>query len=214
VTKHEAKDLSVELWQSLADHPEINAKKAAAESILAKIRAWEPSKIVNCLCGAAPFVEQKVVSRDYGEIEIFKYKCPVCKEKELPWLRQWKDSGALQSWNRIAEKCSYHKRTLPYNVHGICTAPPYKTFEWKSKKNYDHVVIDFYLDNSMFYYRFDYMYKNSGHVFALSIDDKCFPSFEIAKQTAVKEILKNKKEFASIMNELFIPEQGDLFGTN
>ena len=55
--------------------------------------------IINCLCGNAPVVEQKFVTRDYGEVKICKYKCPTCKEKELPWLREGGSFGALQYWN-------------------------------------------------------------------------------------------------------------------
>jgi hypothetical protein len=49
-------------------------------------------------------------------------------------MGQWHDLGALQEWNRIAHKRSYHKRTLEYNDSGILISPPFKTIEWANEK--------------------------------------------------------------------------------
>jgi len=169
-------------------------------------------EMINCLCGANPIVEQKAIATHYMDMAVFKYKCSNCKEKELPWLGQWKDCGALQEWNRIAKKRSYHKRTLEYNEHGACIAPPYKVFEWRDKKKvYVHLTLKFYFDNSMYYYSYSYWYKNGGCGFATSIRDKCFPSLEIAKKHAIGRILKGDRNLKKIVENLFIPVQGDLF---
>jgi len=92
------------------------------------------NSVTNCLCGAESVIERKTVARYYGSTEIFKYKCPKCVEKELPWLRQGENHGALQEWNEIAKKSPYHKRTLEYNDCGVCVSSPFKTFEWRNKK--------------------------------------------------------------------------------
>ena len=164
-------------------------------------------KPVNCICGAGPVVEK----RTDGGAELFKYKCPNCKEKELPWLGQWSNCGALQEWNRIAQKLSYHKRTLEYNYCGACISPPFKTFKWEDKKRYWHVIIDFYFDNSMYYYCFDYSYKNKGHCYGFSVRCRCYPTFEFAKRIAVKKIIKSDKRLKKIVRGLFLPVQGELF---
>jgi hypothetical protein len=171
--------------------------------------------ITKCLCGADPIVEQKPFISDYGnDVILYKYKCPNCKEKELPWMRQGDGWGALQIWNDIAGKRSYHKRTLEYNEHGVCISPPFKTLEWvNEKKTYEKVTVNFYLDNSMYYYCYDYWYKNGGCCTGLWIGDPCFPSFETASKAAMKDLTDGNKELKEIAEELLspIPVQGELF---
>jgi len=167
--------------------------------------------VINCLCGAAPVVERKPSGDDVIK-ESFKYKCPNCKEKELPWLGQWNDCGALQEWNRIALKRSYHKRTLEYNVNGICISPPFITIEWINKKSIERVTIDFYYDNSMYYFCFDYSYMHHGHGFMVGINDRCYPSLEMAKKIAMKKLIKSDKNLKKIADMLLLPKQGELFG--
>ena len=169
------------------------------------------NSVTNCLCGAESVIERKTVARYYGSTEIFKYKCPKCVEKELPWLRQGENHGALQEWNEIAKKSPYHKRTLEYNDSGICVSPPFKTFEWRNTKKYEDVVVDFYFDNSMYYYRYGYNYKNSGYSFGLDISAPGFPSLETAKKNAMEEIIENKKDLEKIARILLVSVQGNLF---
>ena len=168
--------------------------------------------IVKCLCGAEPIVEEKPVIGDAAVEKAFKYRCPNCKEKELPWLAQWPHCGAWDDWNQIAHKRTYHRRTLEYNLHGVCISPPYKTFEWRDKrKAHEFVKIEFYLDNSMYYFCYGYSYKGNGHGFCVSIKAKCYPTFEIAKKVALKKILKDNKALKKMVMELLSPKQGELF---
>ena len=168
--------------------------------------------VIKCLCGAEPIIEKKPIVDDVAIEELFKYRCPNCKEKELPWLGQWHICGALQEWNLIAPKRSYHKRTLEYNYSGVCISPPFKTYRWEDKnKPYENVTIKFYLDNSMYYYCFDYSYKKHGHGSALWISDRCYPSLEIAKKYAIKNILKSDRRLKKIIDKLLSPQQGELF---
>jgi len=168
--------------------------------------------IIKCLCGANPIIEQKTNSRNVAIKELYKYKCPNCKEKELPWMGQWDGCGALQEWNRIALKRSYHKRTLEYNDCGVCISPPFKVYRWENKKNhYENLTINFYLDNSMYYFCFDYNYMHHGHGSGLWISDRCFPSLEIAKKYAIKNIIKSDKNLKKILGILLMPKQGELF---
>jgi len=170
---------------------------------------------IPCLCGAMPLIEKKTMDEDFGPVEAFKYKCPACKEKELPFLGQWGNCGALQEWNRIAKKRSYHKRTLEYNTHGVCASPPFKAYEWNGRKGRDKIIIEIYLDNSMYYYCYDYHCKNHGHGFNVGIESPCYPAIEIAKKNAVKEIAKSEKSLGRIARELLLPKykQVNLFET-
>jgi len=169
------------------------------------------NNIINCLCSAEPICERK--SFDSKAIdELIKYKCPNCKEKELPWLGQWKDCGALQEWNRIALKKSYHKRILEYNENGVCISEPYKTLEWRNKtKSCENLTIKFYHDNSMYYYCLSFYYLHHGHSFALWIGDRCYPTFEMAKKVAIRHVLKSDKNLRKIIEEFLLPAQGELF---
>jgi len=142
--------------------------------------------VSRCLCGAEPIVEQK----EGGYTRLFKYSCPNCKEKELPYLGQWRDCGALQEWNSIASKRSYHRRTLEYNENGVCLAEPFKVFEWREKKSINHITVKLFLDNGMYYYAYDYWFKNSGSGCGLWIGAPCFPSIEIALRHAEKRLIK------------------------
>jgi len=126
----------------------------------------------------------------FPKVELFKYRCPNCKEKELPWLRQWHDCGALLEWNRIAPKRSYHRRTLEYNEHGACMANPFKIFEWREKKSYNHITIELYRDNGAYYYSYDFWFKDGGASAGLSISDPCFPSAKAALIHAEKRLIK------------------------
>jgi hypothetical protein len=165
-------------------------------------------EIVRCLCGATPIVEKK----DGGVNGLFKYRCPNCREKELPWLGQWHhNSGALQEWNSIAPKKSYKRRTLEYNVHGVCVAEPNETVEWRDKKRYDHVTVKIYKDNGRFYYCYNYGYKNSGAGGGLGIGDSGFPTMELLK-ARVRKKLGDVKKIRKIVYKLF-PEnvQMELF---
>ena len=168
--------------------------------------------VEKCVCGADPIVEEKPVIGNHAVGKVFKYRCPNCKEKELPWIGQWDYCGALHDWNRIAHKRTYHRRTLEYNINGVCVSPPYKTFEWRGKnKAYEMVIIDFYLDNSMYYFCYEYFYQGGGHAFAVSVNSNCYPSFEIAKKVALKKILRDNKALKKIAMELLSPKQGELF---
>jgi hypothetical protein len=170
--------------------------------------------IEKCLCGSLPVVDRKTVETDYGTVEVFKYRCPVCCQKELPWLGQWHDCGAREEWNRIAPKRSYHKRTLEYNMHGVCIAEPYKVYEWRDKKRgYEHLTVKIYRDNSVFYYCRDYHYKTGGSGSGLWIGSPGYPSLEEVKRRAMREIIKGRKDLVKIAKELLSPEfrQGELF---
>jgi hypothetical protein len=167
--------------------------------------------VSKCLCGADPIVEKKVG----GCLdELFKYRCPDCKEKELPWLGQWGDFGALQEWNRIAPKKSYRKRTLEYNENGACVAEPTMVLEWRAKKGIDHITIEIFEDNGRFYYAYDYWLKNGGVSSGLSISDTGFPTKELLLANVKKRLgkLGRKEGVMKIFNEL-IPEnvQMELF---
>lgn len=160
--------------------------------------------ILKCLCGAGPVIEEKPIHGNCAIDTVFKYRCPNCKEKELPWLGQWNHCGALQEWNHIAQKRSYHKRTLEYNEHGVCISTPDKIFEWRDKKKtYYKVTVNFYFDNLKVYYCFDFNYKNNGHGYGLFIRDRCFPSLELAKKDAMKEILRSDNNLEKIIERLF-----------
>jgi len=167
-------------------------------------------EILKCLCGAEPIVEHKtVVEERVGSFEVYKYRCPNCVEKELPWLGQWYDSGALQEWNRIALKRSYHKRTLEYNLHGVCTSEPHKVFEWRGKKGIDHLTVKIFLDNSMYYYCLSYSLKNSGGGFGSWIGTSGFPSLDLLKRHVVKRFKDGLKKEAEKL--LLTEEQMELF---
>jgi len=141
--------------------------------------------VSRCLCGAEPIVEQK----EGGYTGLFKYRCPNCKEKELPWLGQWRDCGALQEWNTIAEMENYRKRTLEYNENGVCVAAPFKVFEWREKKSINHISVEVYFDNGMYYYCYDYWFKNGGSGCGLWINAPCFPSIQITLNHAQKHLI-------------------------
>jgi hypothetical protein len=164
-------------------------------------------EIKPCLCGNMPVVEKGIGELD---IPIEKFHCPVCTEKELPFLDARSSTG---EWNRIAPDRDYRKRTLEYNMHGVCTDKPYKIFEWHGKAGkYDHVTIPFYFDNGMYYYCYDYWYKNGGCGSGLWIGDPCFPSMAAAKNHAVTKLEKYNQEIAGIVKKLlFAPVQPDMF---
>ena len=167
--------------------------------------------IVKCRCGADPIIEKKTI-RDISVREVYKYRCPNCEEKELPYLGQWHDSGALEAWNRIAQKSRYKKRPFEYNIHGVCISPPFQVLEWKDKKNViDFITVNFFYANSRFFYCFDYNYKHNGSGFMLSINDPCFISLEMAKKSAMKSLIKRNKDMKKIVKKLFLPVQGELF---
>ena len=165
-------------------------------------------EIKKCLCGADPIIEKKTTG-DLAVPEAYKYRCPNCEEKELPYLGQWHDCGALQEWNNIAHKSRYKKRPFEYNVHGVCISPPFQTLEWRNKK-YDHVTIDFFCGNSRYFYCIDYYYNNKGHGSSLWISDPCFISLEMAKKSAMKSLEKHHINI-NIIHKLFSPVQGELF---
>ncbi|MDR2370423.1 MAG: hypothetical protein LBD71_02985 [Treponema sp.] len=173
-----------------------------------------------CLCGAMPAVERKTVVTDYEEeLPVEKWKCPRCAEKELPFLdaREWGEKGegssCLRAWNRIADEPDYRRRTLKYNEHGVCVDEPYKTYEWRDKKRFsNHVTAIFYLDNGMYYYCYDYWYKDGGAGRGLWIGDPCFPSMAAAKKHAAKKLSGKRREIAGIAKELLLdPAQKELF---
>ena len=155
--------------------------------------------IEKCLCGAEPAIEKKPITGNHAIEELFKYRCPNCKEKELPWLGQWPHCGAWEEWNRIAPKRSYHKRTLEYNINGACVAKPYKVFEWHDKKKYNYLTIKIYLDNGMYYYCRDYWWKDGGGANGVWIGEPGLPSLELANL----EKIAKKLMFAEIQPELF-----------
>lgn len=169
------------------------------------------NKPIKCLCGALPVIEEK--SDENGKL--YKYKCPNCEQKELPWLAQWKDCGALQEWNRIAQKKSYRKRTLEYSSGGMCVAKP-KILEWKAKKGHDHITLEIYEDNGRFYFGWNWHFRNSGSAGGLGIMDSGFPTMGLLKARVKKRILRlagcGEKEVKKMLNTL-IPEtvQGELF---
>jgi len=166
---------------------------------------------MNCLCGAEPVIEIKTVDTGYGDRELYKYKCPNCEEKELPWLGQWEDTGALQEWERIAGEKTYHKRTLEYNEHGVCLSSPVEIYKWKNKKGHDSVTVEFFLDNYVYYYRFDF-WRDGGCTIPLSISDDCYKTLEAAKQNASLKIIKIKKGLEKIVKALLLqPVQSELF---
>jgi len=158
-----------------------------------------------CLCGALPIVEEKV---DGFLGTLYKYRCPSCAEKELPWLGQWHDSGALQEWNRIAPKKTYRKRTLEYNDSGVCVAEPSTVMEWRAKKGIDHVTIEIYEDNGRFYYCYDWSLKNEGCATGLWIGTSGFPTMELLMANAKKRLWRmiRKKEGAAKILNILIPE--------
>jgi hypothetical protein len=166
------------------------------------------NEIVKCLCGALPIIEQKP-GKDMG---LFKYRCPNCMEKELPWLGQWRDCGALQEWNRIAQKNSYRKRTLEYNDHGVCIAAPSEVLEWRDKKKYDHFTIKIYTDNGRFYYCCDYWWKTGGGSCGLWIGVSGFPTIELLKENirkrykgmeGIEQMIQKLMQLNPVQNELF-----------
>jgi len=161
-----------------------------------------------CLCGAEPIIEEKSLT-DNNEIEkVYKYKCPNCKEKELPWLGQWHNGGALHEWNIIAKKRAYHKLMLEYNIIGICLSPPLISFKWKNKKKvWEKLTIDFFFDNFLYYYCFDYWYLNHGHSYKFGIGDKSFSSFKIAKEDAINNLIKLEKNLEKILEDIFMKNQ-------
>jgi hypothetical protein len=161
-----------------------------------------------------PEMEKKTIEEGYGPREVFKYHCPNCGQKELPWLGQWRDGGAGEAWNRIAQERNYKRRTLKYNMHGVCIDEAFKVFEWRDKKKgHQHITITFYLDNGMYYYCYDFWYGNGGAGSGVWIGDPCFPSMDAAKQHALRMFEKHYKETAGIVEKLLKPEpvQGILF---
>ena len=156
-----------------------------------------------CLCGADPVVDKKG--------ELFKYRCPNCAEKELPWLNQRHDYGALQEWNRIAPKKTYRKRTLEYNEHGVCIAEPSDVLEWKDKKGRDHITIKIYKDNGRFYYCYRWSLKNSGGGCGLWIGQNGYPTMELLKKYAKKRLgrVGKMEGIMKILNKL-IPEKAQM----
>jgi hypothetical protein len=171
------------------------------------------SEIIPCLCGAMPIIETKIIKQSIGkthiwDMEVSKYRCPNCKNKELPWI----DSRNFpRLWNSIAPKKSYHKRTLAYNECGVCIGEPFKVYEYK-KSFQENVKVEFYLDNSMYYYCYDFWYKHHGSGFGLSISAPCFPTLEKAKMAAVRSLLRSDKGLLKIVSKLFFtPKQGELF---
>jgi hypothetical protein len=164
-----------------------------------------------------PAVERKTIAAEYeAEMPVEKWRRPRCAEKELPFLdaRERRDgSDCLREWNRIAPKQSYHKRTLEYNEYGVCVDKPFKAFEWRDKtKKSDHVTVAFYLDNGMYYYCYDYWYRDGGSGCGLWIGDPCFPSMPAAKKHAMNYLGKRNKRLAGILKKLlFTPVQGELF---
>ena len=162
---------------------------------------------VKCLCGADPIVEEK----EGGCLgKLYKYRCPNCAEKELPWLGQWPDNGALQEWNRIAPKRTYRKRTLEYNEHGSCIAEPSTVLEWRAKKGYDRVTVEIYEDNGRFYYCYDYWLKDGGACCGLSISETGYPTMELVKLAAkkrLKKIGRKKREGMMKMLNAIIPDK-------
>jgi len=165
-----------------------------------------------CLCGASPIVEEKA-GGCLGKL--YKYRCPNCAEKELPWLGQWHDCGALQEWNRIAPKRSYRKRTLEYNENGVCVAEPSEILEWRAKKGIDHITIEIYEDNGRFYYCYGWWLKDGGGGCGLCLCDTGFPTMELLKANAKKRLLRmiGEKERAEKILNTLIPEivQKELF---
>jgi hypothetical protein len=118
----------------------------------------------------------------------------------------------MGEWNRIAPKKSYHRRTLEYNIHGVCIDRPFKVFEWRDKKkNYNHVTVTFYFDNGMYYYCYDYLYKDGGTGKGLWTGDPCFPSMAAAKKHAARELIKRGTIAGIVKALLFDPVQGELF---
>jgi len=167
------------------------------------------SEILKCFCGAEPIVEGKTVEYAFGIREIFKYRCPNCSEKELPWLGQWTETGALQEWNNIALKRSYHKRTLDYNIHGVCISEPYKVYEWRDKSKIDHLIVKIFLDNSMYYFCREYWHKTGGCGCGLWIGTSGFPSLELAKRHAAKGLNESLEKIAKKL--LLSENQMELF---
>jgi hypothetical protein len=154
-----------------------------------------------------PVVEKGVGDRG---IPVEKYRCPACANKELPFLDH---RDAARRWNAIAPVSDYHKRTLAYNMHGVCVDEPCKVFKWRDrKKTYNNVTIAFYRDSGMYYYGYSYWYENGGGGTGLWINDPCFPSMEAAKKHALKTLSERDEDIAGIVKRLlFTPEQGELF---
>jgi len=158
--------------------------------------------VARCLCGALPIIDEA----EGGCLgRLYKYHCPNCIQKELPWLGQWDTLGALQEWNRIALKKSYRKRTLEYNEHGVCIAEPSMVIEWRAKKGIDHRTVNIYEDNGRFYYCYDYFFKNGGSACGLWIGDTGYPTVELLKANAkkhLKEHLKKSVEGMKLVDKL------------
>jgi hypothetical protein len=83
-----------------------------------------------------------------------------------------------------------------------------KLFE---KKAYEKATVDFYFDNSAYYFCFDYNYMGHGCGFMVHIGDRCYPSLETAKKAAMKEMLRSDKRLKKILETLLLPKQGELF---
>jgi len=178
-------------------------------------------EIKKCLCGADPIIEKKTTD-NIAVPEVYKYRCPNCEEKELPFIGQWHESGASEAWNRIAQKSRYKKRPFEYNIHGVCISPPFQVLQWENKKKsaalfphngrpIEHITVNFFYGNSRYFYCFDYNYKHNGGGFWLSINDPCFISLEMAKKSAMKALIKRNKDLKKIVEKLFSPVQGELF---
>jgi hypothetical protein len=99
------------------------------------------------------------------------------------------------------------------NIHGVCEAEPYKTYEWRDKKKkYHYVTLTFYPDNGVYYYCHDYCYRNRGAGCGLSIRASGFPSLDTAKKYAVRELAKRDRGISKIVKKLlFTFVQGELF---
>jgi hypothetical protein len=174
------------------------------------------SGIKPCLCGAMPLVEKgvgKFVSGD-GEAPTEKFRCPNCANKELPFLdARGSFPDSAREWNRIASEKNYRKRTLEYNMHGVCVDEPYKEFSWRDKKKAGrHVTVTFFLDNGMYYYRYSFLHGNEGSHKGLWISDPGFPSMDAAKKAAARTLAEKNESVAGIVKNLLLePEQGELF---
>jgi hypothetical protein len=159
-----------------------------------------------------PIVERKIIKdEEYGwDIEVEKWRCPVCENKELPFLDARRSSNnCIRQWNNIAQMKNYHKHTLDYNIYGVCMAKPLKLLEWRKKDNW--IKVNIYYDNGMYYYCYDYWYKEEGKGTGLWIGDMGFSTMAAAKRHAVLEICSRKKDFSKIVETLLLTYvQGEL----
>jgi hypothetical protein len=160
-------------------------------------------KPYKCLCGSMPIIKEK---KGGCLGKLYKYRCPNCHEKELPWLGQWNDCGALREWNKIALKKQYRKRTLKYNEHGVCVSKPSEILEWE--KGNDSIIVKIYKDNGRFYYCCKTQYKQRGVSFGLWIGDKGYTTMDLLKENIKKkleELIGKNRGAMKVINTL-IPE--------